>query len=500
MSDTYTTNYGLVKIEAGTTGWADKANGNMDTIDTQIKTISTIAGGSGTVNSGVAGSLAYYPSTDTVVDDASGLAYVPLTGALSVTHSGGAEPAISVVASGATDIAAVVKFSGTVNTDKTNSLTITPLNGGVDSGTTIMASTTDNTANCPLYLAAKGVTRLILDGTTNQVQTAGAGTAGTPNLVLNGDVNTGIFAPAADTLAVSTAGVERTRIDSSGNVGIGGTPGYKLDVVGDPNSDILNITATADGTLGIRISPVGASSNSAKIIATRNGTDTDITIKTGGADNFKVAANGYITAPGVYANTDASAANVYVDSSGNLKRSTASAGGTVASGVSGSLAYYPSTGTTVDDTLVNVFQSGAQTSLIVPSPSGGNAALALNARTTTGDSFAAFGTNTDSTPNYWVAGNKNSSNNFVICNGSDLTATPLLTIDSAGKVGVGETTPGTLLTVGANSDTTNQNIRINGKTSTGASAGTLTNTPSAGDPAGYLSVNINGTERKIPYW
>lgn len=44
MSDTYTTNYGLVKIESGTTGWADKANGNMDTIDTQIKTISTAIG------------------------------------------------------------------------------------------------------------------------------------------------------------------------------------------------------------------------------------------------------------------------------------------------------------------------------------------------------------------------------------------------------------------------------------------------------------------------
>lgn len=39
MADTYTTNYNLVKIEAGTTGWADKANGNMDTIDTQMKII-----------------------------------------------------------------------------------------------------------------------------------------------------------------------------------------------------------------------------------------------------------------------------------------------------------------------------------------------------------------------------------------------------------------------------------------------------------------------------
>lgn len=42
MSDTYTTNYGLVKIESGTTGWADKANGNMDTIDGKIKIVSDL--------------------------------------------------------------------------------------------------------------------------------------------------------------------------------------------------------------------------------------------------------------------------------------------------------------------------------------------------------------------------------------------------------------------------------------------------------------------------
>lgn len=33
MADTYTANYNLVKIEQGSTGWAGKANGNMDTID-----------------------------------------------------------------------------------------------------------------------------------------------------------------------------------------------------------------------------------------------------------------------------------------------------------------------------------------------------------------------------------------------------------------------------------------------------------------------------------
>lgn len=41
MADTYTGNYNLVKIEQGTTGWASKANGNMDTIDLSLSGLNT---------------------------------------------------------------------------------------------------------------------------------------------------------------------------------------------------------------------------------------------------------------------------------------------------------------------------------------------------------------------------------------------------------------------------------------------------------------------------
>lgn len=88
----------------------------------------------------------------------------------------------------------------------------------------------------------------------------GLGSAASPSMTFIGDTNTGIYSPAADTIAFTEGGIERMRLDSAGNVGIGTTsPSNKLDIVSAGSSQIRvkdGVGATAyydfgrDGTDG----------------------------------------------------------------------------------------------------------------------------------------------------------------------------------------------------------------------------------------------------------
>jgi hypothetical protein len=129
------------------------------------------------------------------------------------------------------------------------------------------------------------------------------GTAATP-AIRGTDANTGIFFPAADTIAFSEGGVEAMRIDSVGNVGIGTaspTSGGKLDVNGiayfgtaDKVKIYSNNVLQNAGTLD-----VGTIGNASLNLITNNSTKATIDTSgnllvgtTSGASNSRITVKG----------------------------------------------------------------------------------------------------------------------------------------------------------------------------------------------------------------
>jgi hypothetical protein len=78
--------------------------------------------------------------------------------------------------------------------------------------------------------------------TVNGAASFAAGTALLPSIARAGDLNTGIFFPAADTIAFSEGGVEAMRLDASGNLLVGTTT--------NTNSSRLVVNGTISETVG----------------------------------------------------------------------------------------------------------------------------------------------------------------------------------------------------------------------------------------------------------
>jgi len=131
---------------------------------------------------------------------------------------------------------------------------------GPTTGITIPVSSTATVAwNGSDFVDASGYINgnLRVNGTLSVtgVATFSAGTAALPAITTTGDTNTGIWFPAADTIAFTEGGVESMRIDSSGRLLIGGTTTYdfngqsNLVVNGTANNSTITIASTGDGYL-----------------------------------------------------------------------------------------------------------------------------------------------------------------------------------------------------------------------------------------------------------
>jgi hypothetical protein len=103
----------------------------------------------------------------------------------------------------------------------TNTLVVDSINDRVGIGTTTP------TAKLQVVGGIKATTSIDTD---TQFLGQAADTLTTPSYSWTGDTTTGLYRPAASTLAFTTAGTERLRIDSSGHVGIGGATSSTIGI------------------------------------------------------------------------------------------------------------------------------------------------------------------------------------------------------------------------------------------------------------------------------
>lgn len=122
------------------------------------------------------------------------------------------------------DMMAQIRDVGDGVRDGTYTMTAPKITGGTITGSAITSSSYNGTVGSTT--ASTGAFTSITASTTlgiTGVATFSAGTVSLPAITTTGDTNTGVYFPAADTIAFTEGGVESMRIDSSGNVLLGAT-------------------------------------------------------------------------------------------------------------------------------------------------------------------------------------------------------------------------------------------------------------------------------------
>jgi hypothetical protein len=115
----------------------------------------------------------------------------------------------------------------------------------------------------PASIASSG-TFVFPNVTTTGTTLIASGTAAAPSLAVIGDVNTGLYSPGTDQLAVSTGGTGRLFVDASGNVEVGAASnlGSRLGVT-TSSASVLGLYRTAVGEARLSFYNNNASSTAA---------------------------------------------------------------------------------------------------------------------------------------------------------------------------------------------------------------------------------------------
>lgn len=167
-----------------------------------------------------------------------------------------------VVNNGCAD-AVTVKVSGQTGVAVPAGKTMILFNNGtdvVDAITHLSSLTVTGAVTLSNTLSVTGVT------------TVAAGSNTAPAITTTGDTNTGIFFPAADTIAFTEGGAESVRITSAGDVGIGtSSPSYRLQVeTASASGEVIGIKATGGTVARLAFGNTGLTYANTQIIA--NGT------------------------------------------------------------------------------------------------------------------------------------------------------------------------------------------------------------------------------------
>jgi hypothetical protein len=329
----------IADTDAGSSGAANKV-----TIQKLLN--DTLTGGTFT-NANIAEQLTYGTATGNRTISTSAVITNGTISNATLGTTTGTLATITNLTAGTTTSTAANITSGTVQTLTASTATIT---GGTYSGAINSTTGTIGTLNSTTGTITTGVIPTL---TSTTLITTGTGTAAAPAIVPTGDTNTGIFFPAADTIAFSEGGAEAMRIDSSGQIGVGTTsPLGRLEVSSVeisgqtgaqcifPKFVTVGFAGGGYGAIGYNLDYRNGTNNNTGVKYLTTDTISQLDFENGGfifrnapsgtagvtatiTERLRIEATGTLTSQPTYDNTAAGSA-VIVTSAGLIRRTSSS--------------------------------------------------------------------------------------------------------------------------------------------------------------------------------